>query len=90
MLQQTDLEHPVTICSSEGGLFEYGSDDEIMSNLKALRSQPDVVAVAGSVTRADEPTQQLRQATSFENSSARVGGLPKSHPPHRLESRSSH
>jgi hypothetical protein len=64
LLQQTDLEHPVTICSSEGGLFEYGSDDEIVSNLKVLRSQPDLVAVAGSVTRADEPTQQLRRATT--------------------------
>jgi hypothetical protein len=62
--QQTDLEHPVTICSSEGGLFEYSSNDEIVSNLKALRSQPDVVAVAGSVTRADEPIQQLRKATT--------------------------
>src|SRR6202007_448943 len=62
LLQQTDLEHPVTICSSEGGLFEYGSDDEILSNLKARRSHPDVVAAAGSVTRADEPTQQLRKA----------------------------
>jgi hypothetical protein len=64
LLQQTDLEHSVTICSSEGGLFEYGSDDEILSNPKALRSQPDVVAAAGSVTRADEPTQQLRKATT--------------------------
>ena len=64
LLQQTDLWHPVTICSSEGGLFEYGSDDEIVSNLKMLRSQPGVVAVAGSVTRADEPTQQLRNATT--------------------------
>lgn len=49
------------ICSSEGGLFEYGSDTEIESNLKVLREFPEVVAVVGSVTRADEPIQRIRQ-----------------------------
>ena len=63
LLQKTELRHPITICSSEGGLFEYGSDEQIMSHLKALRGQPDVVAVTGSVTRADEPIQQMRKAT---------------------------
>ncbi len=51
----------IIICSSEGGLFEYGSDDEIEANLKALRAGGDVRAVVGSVTRADEPTQLLRK-----------------------------
>jgi hypothetical protein len=64
LLKKTELEHPITICSSEGGLFEYGSDKEIVSNLKALRTQLDVVAVTGSVTRADEPIQQMRKATT--------------------------
>ncbi len=63
-MKGTELEHPITICSSEGGLFEYGSDEEIVANLKALRGQPDVVAVTGSVTRADEPIQQMRKATT--------------------------
>ncbi len=49
------------ICSSEGGLFEYGSDSEIQSNLQTLREFPEVLAVIGSVTRADEPIQRVRQ-----------------------------
>lgn len=64
LMQRTKLEHPITICSSEGGLFEYGSDEEIVSNLRTLRSQANVVAVTGSVTRSDEPVQQLRKATT--------------------------
>jgi hypothetical protein len=63
-MKKTELQHPITICSSEGGLFEYGSDEEIVSNLKALRVQQDVVAVTGSVNRADEPIQQMRKGTT--------------------------
>ena len=41
--------------SSEGALFEYGSDDDISSNLQALFDiTPADTIVAGSVTRADE------------------------------------
>jgi hypothetical protein len=48
--------------SSEGGLFEYGSDEEIVENLRALRQgAPEDVAMVGSVTRADAPVQRLRQ-----------------------------
>ncbi len=64
LMKKTELVHPITICSSEGGLLEYGSDEEIVSNLKALRGQQGLVAVTGSVTRADEPTQQMRKATT--------------------------
>lgn len=46
--------------SSEGGLFEYGSDDQIVANLKRLHP---AVVVTGSVTRADEPIQRLRQTS---------------------------
>ena len=49
------------ICSSEGGLFEYASDNEIQSNLEVLREFPEVLAVVGSVTRADESIQRIRQ-----------------------------
>jgi len=44
--------------SSEGGLFEYGSDDEIVSNLKALHggTAPDAFVV-GSVTRDAAPVR---------------------------------
>jgi hypothetical protein len=61
------------ICSSEGGLFEYGSDDEIESNLRVLRAFPQLVAVVGSVTRSDQPVQQLRKATTPKT---RPRGLP--------------
>ena len=41
--------------SSEGALFEYGSDDNISGNLQALFDvTPADTVVAGSVTRADE------------------------------------
>ena len=47
--------------SSEGGLFEYGSDDDIVANLRALRPRDDNgVFVVGSVTRDDEIIQTLK------------------------------
>jgi hypothetical protein len=50
--------------SSEGGLFEYGTDAEIEANLDCLRDEaPSHFVMVGSVTRADEPVQRLR-ATS--------------------------
>jgi hypothetical protein len=51
----------IVICSSEGGLFEYGSDKEIEANLGVLRRFREVLAVVGSVTRADEPIMRVRQ-----------------------------
>jgi hypothetical protein len=63
LLGEGPRDNPITICSSEGGLFEYGSDAEIESNLGALRTR-QVVAIVGSVTCADEPTQQLRKSST--------------------------
>jgi hypothetical protein len=63
-LSEAPANDPLTVCSSEGGLFEYGSDEDIASNLKVLRAQPQVAAVVGSVTRADEPVQLLRKTTT--------------------------
>jgi hypothetical protein len=44
--------------SSEGGLFEYGSDEEIVTNLSVLDSGTarDAVVV-GTVTRAGKPVR---------------------------------
>jgi hypothetical protein len=44
--------------SSEGGLFEYGSDDEIVANLSTLLelTPPDTIVV-GSVCREGELTR---------------------------------
>jgi hypothetical protein len=52
----------VLVGSSEGGLFEYGTDDAIVSNLRHLRACTiDGFVMAGTVTRADEPMRQLRR-----------------------------
>jgi hypothetical protein len=67
--------------SSEGGLFEYGSDDEIIGNLDAVRAATAADAiVVGSVTRAEAPPEFLREFTvrprklaAFRDLAARAG-----------------
>jgi hypothetical protein len=59
VLRDAHTEGAVAICSSEGGLFEYGSDPEIEANLRVLRAWPGVLAIVGSVIRADKPTVRL-------------------------------
>jgi hypothetical protein len=73
VLGEARAQGALVIGCSEGGLFEYGSDDEIESNLKLLRAAQEVLAVVGSVTRADEPIRQLH-ATS--RAATRPRGLP--------------
>lgn len=53
-----DLKHASCAVSSEGGLFEYGSDDEITTNLTALHqlTPPDAIVV-GSASRETEMTR---------------------------------
>lgn len=47
--------------SSEGGLFEYGTDEEIVQNLRAIAAGTEPSAfVAGSVTRDDELIRTLK------------------------------
>jgi hypothetical protein len=42
----------IAICSSEGALFEYGSNDAIAQNLKSLKEAvPACIAVVGSIVR---------------------------------------
>jgi hypothetical protein len=57
-----DLRAADALCaiSSEGALFEYGSDTDIVANLQALHAgtAPDAIVV-GSVTRDDEPLRSL-------------------------------
>jgi len=57
-LGNLEAAHATCAISSEGGLFEYGSDAEIIANLEALRSgtAPDA-RVVGSVTRDGEPAR---------------------------------
>ncbi len=51
--------------SSEGGLFEYGSDEAIVANLKALRAG-GARLVAGSVTSSDETHRRRITASRFK------------------------
>lgn len=72
--------------SSEGGLFEYGSDAEILSNLETLHAgtAPDAIAV-GSVTRDGEPVRAAqttnrvsthpRTLEAFERLAAQAGWI---------------
>jgi hypothetical protein len=61
-LASLDLERAVWAASSEGGLFEYGSDDEIVANLKVLRECGKGGTVSGTVTRDGGPAAVSRQA----------------------------
>jgi hypothetical protein len=54
-LEAAQSEDALLVVSSEGGLFEYGSDQDILANLRALPKGEDrSVFVVGSVTRDDE------------------------------------
>jgi hypothetical protein len=48
----------IIAASSEGGLFEYGTDDAVVANLTAL-AQAGVPIVAGSVTSSSEERKQM-------------------------------
>lgn len=61
---ETGVSQAVVAVSSEGGLFEYGSDEEIVANLEAIRDGVPIDGiVVGSVTRAEGPTEFLRHFT---------------------------
>jgi hypothetical protein len=60
LLEDARAEEAIAAGSSEGGLFEYGSDEEIVANLTCLRdAAPADFVMAGSVTRADQLTRRL-------------------------------
>jgi hypothetical protein len=50
----------ICVGSSEGGLFEYGSDADILGNLRALAALGDAFRMVGSVTRDDETIRTLK------------------------------
>jgi hypothetical protein len=57
----------IIAASSEGALFEYGSDEAIVANLKALHANgAGVRFVAGSVTCADETRRRMMAETRFK------------------------
>jgi hypothetical protein len=57
---------PIIACSSEGGLFEYGSDADIVANLRVLAEfLPADGVFAGSVTRDDDNMRVLKTFSSM-------------------------
>jgi hypothetical protein len=54
----------IIAASSEGGLFEYGTDDAIVANLTAL-ARAGVPIVAGSVTSSSEARKRMIAQTRF-------------------------
>jgi hypothetical protein len=57
----------IVAASTEGALFEYGSDQAILANLRALRADgKGVRLVAGSVTAADETRRRMIAETGFK------------------------
>lgn len=66
ILEDLGAAQAVCAVSSEGGLFEYGSDEEIVSNLAAIDAgtAPDAMVV-GSVTRDGELARASQGATGI-------------------------
>jgi hypothetical protein len=52
------------VASSEGGLFEYGSDQEILANLRALAELGPGFSMVGSVTCDNEVIRTLKQTST--------------------------
>jgi hypothetical protein len=53
--------------SSEGGLFEYGLDAEVIANLRTMAdAAPADTRVTGSVTRGDGPARAAQAATDVQ------------------------
>lgn len=63
-LQDAAREQAIVAASSEGGLFEYGSDEDILQNLRVLAAAPSRgVFMVGSVTRDDELMKFVKQTS---------------------------
>jgi len=65
VLRDAQAAGAVVAASSEGGLFEYGSDDAIVANLAALRAAGAGI-VAGSVTSSHEGRRRLTTPTRIK------------------------
>jgi hypothetical protein len=64
VLQTVTDRNAITAVSSEGGLFEYGDDEIVVTNLQAVHSvTPSDAIVVGSVTRAGHLHDRLQDAT---------------------------
>ena len=76
LLDELGAKEAACVVSSEGGLFEYGSDAEIVANLVALREGSGVdAAIVGSVTREGEATSESRAAVGAATYPRTLEGL---------------
>ena len=68
----------IMMCASEGGLFEYGSDDDIIRNLNALYDHsPDDIRVAGTVIHElDKVDPTVPAMTKATHAGLRFLGIP--------------
>ena len=62
VLDGVRAQNAVWAASSEGGLFDYGSDAHVIANLKRL---VDACVVVGSVTRADALMQEMQRDSTM-------------------------
>lgn len=67
-------ERPFTLVSSEGALFEYGSDSEVVSNLKFLREVGNF-PVAGSAIRDDAAGEAMVARSPFRLHARAMRGI---------------
>src|ERR1700690_1640232 len=66
----------IVAASSEGALFEYGLDDHIIGNLRALdQVTPADMLIAGSVTRADDLGRMMNGAGLGSRAAVQFRGL---------------
>lgn len=65
LLDELRVASALVACSSEGGLFEYGSDAAIVDNLEVMAGG-GVSSVVGSVTRSAEARRDLTGADRFK------------------------
>lgn len=64
LLEEIAAAGGIVAASSEGGLFEYGSDDAIIANLRVLHESARFVA--GSVTSSDEIRKRMIAMSGFQ------------------------
>lgn len=63
ILAERDADESVCGISSEGGLFEYGSDADIVGNLETLGAMTGGAIVVGSVTRDGEASRAAHRGS---------------------------
>jgi hypothetical protein len=67
LVRDSVAEGAVVAASSEGALFEYGSDAAVIANLQALHAGGQGARlIAGSVTRGDDMTRRMLQMIPFK------------------------